>query len=101
MKKISSILLFSSALILLNSCADYHLRQGNRLFNQWAYSEAIPEYQKAQSKKPSSQAAIGIAESERLMNNTVKAEEDYAKVVALKEAQPVHKLRYAQLLMIN
>jgi len=101
MKKVSSIILFASALILLNSCADYHLRQGNRLFNQWAYSQAIPEYEKAQSKKPSAQAAIGIAESYRKMNNTVKAEDAYAKVVSMSEAEPIHKLHYAQLLMIN
>ena len=101
MKKISSILLFASTLILLSSCADYHLRQGNRLFNQWAYSEAIPEYEKAQSKKPSAQAAIGIAESYRQMNNTVKAEDAYAKVVAMNDAKAIHKFHYAQVLMIN
>jgi peptidoglycan-associated lipoprotein len=101
MKKISGIILFSSALTILASCADYHLRQGNRLFNQYAYTEAIPEYEKALSKKPSKDAEIGIAESHRLMNNTVKAEEGYAKVVERKDALPVHKLRYAQMLMIN
>jgi peptidoglycan-associated lipoprotein len=101
MKKVSTIFLFCSAIILLTSCADYHLRQGNRLFNQWAYSNAIPEYEKALSKKPSFAAQVGIAESHRQMNNTVKAEEAYAKVVESSEAQAVHRLRYAQLLMIN
>jgi len=101
MKKIFYIILVLPALILLNSCADYHLRQGNRLFKQFAYSEAIPEYEKALSKKPSADAEIGIAESHRLMNNTAKAEESYAKVVERSDVQPIHKLRYAQLLMIN
>src|SRR4051812_48063658 len=101
MKKIFSLLIFSSALFLLSSCADYHLRQGNRLFKQFAYSQAIPEYEKAQSKKPSAAAEVGIAESNRLMNNTAKAEEGYAKLVERNDALPVYKLRYAQLLMIN
>jgi peptidoglycan-associated lipoprotein len=100
MKKIFLPAIISS-IILLSGCADYHLRQGNRLFSQYAYSEAIPEYEKALSKKPSFAAEVGIAESHRLMNNTVKAEEGYAKVVESTEVQPIHKFRYAQLLMIN
>jgi hypothetical protein len=73
MKKISYLILFSAAVILLNSCADYHLRQGNRLFNEYAYSQAIPEYEKSLNKKPSFAAEVGIAESYRKMNNMAKA----------------------------
>jgi peptidoglycan-associated lipoprotein len=101
MKKIISLAIISSTVLLLSSCADYHLRQGNRLFKEYAYSEAIPEYQKALRKKSSFTAELGIAESNRLMNNTVKAEEGYAKVVESSQAEPIHKFRYAQLLMIN
>jgi peptidoglycan-associated lipoprotein len=101
MKKISSLILLSTGLLFLSSCADYHLRQGNRLSKQFAYSEAIPEYEKAESKKPSMAAEVGIAESHRMMNNTVNAEQAYAKVVERKDAQAIHKLRYAQMLMIN
>jgi peptidoglycan-associated lipoprotein len=100
MKKIFSLTIISGAMVLLSSCADYHLRQGNRLFSQLRYSEAIPEYEKA-LKKPSFAAEVGIAESHRLMNNTVKAEEGYAKVVESPQVEPIHKFRYAQLLMIN
>ncbi|MCX6291104.1 MAG: OmpA family protein [Bacteroidetes bacterium] len=94
-------LLQATALFLLSGCATYHLRQGNRLFNSLAYTDAIVEYQKALGKKDLPQAQIQLAESYRLTNNTVKAEDAYSKVVQLKECEPVHKLRYAQLLMRN
>ena len=87
--------------VLLSGCASYHVRQGNRLFNSLAYSDAIVEYQKALGKKDFPQADIGLAECYRLTNNTQKAEEAYARVVKLKECEPIHRLRYAQLLMRN
>jgi hypothetical protein len=92
MKKIFSLAIISGVIVLLSSCADYHLRQGNRLFSQLRYSEAIPEYEKA-LKKPSFRAEVGIAESHRLMNNTVKAEESYAKVVESTQVEPIHKFQ--------
>ena len=94
---------FSLALLsislLMSGCANYHIRQGNHYFNDLAYNKAIPEYQKGLSKKTNDAAQISLAESFRKMNNLPKAEEEYAKVVLLKDAQPIHKLRYAQMLM--
>src|SRR6185295_9592947 len=95
------LLLQLVAIFLLSGCASYHVRQGNRLFNSLAYSQAIVEYQKALGKKSFPEAQIKLAESYRLTNNTLKAEDEYSKVVQLKEAEPIHKLRYAQLLMRN
>jgi len=97
-KKLFSVLLIAAGL-LLSGCASYHLRQGNRLYKDLAYSQAIEEYQKGLSKKENAAARIKLAESYRKMNNLPKAEEEYAKVVLLPEAEPVHKLRYGQLLM--
>ena len=62
---------------------------------------AIEEYQKTLSKKEFPKGRINMAESYRQMNDLAKAEEAYAKVVTLPEAEPIHKLRYAQLLMRN
>src|SRR5437870_199667 len=101
MKRYSIIIAASTGMMLLYSCASYHVRQGNRLFNSMAYNSAIGEYEKALSKKPFPQAEVGVAESYRLVNNTTKAEDAYAKVVTLPDVQPIHKLRYAQLLMRN
>ena len=95
------IFLSLAIVIVLSGCASYHVRQGNRLFNSLAYSDAIVEYQIALSKKDFPVAIINLAESYRLMNNTQQSEEVYAKVVLLKECQPIHKFRYAQMLMRN
>ncbi len=97
-KKIFSVAIIAAA-FLLSGCASYHLRQGNRLYKDLAYSMAIEEYQKGLSKKENAAARIKLAESYRKMNNLQKAEEEYAKVVLLPEAEPIHKLRYGQLLM--
>lgn len=86
-------------MIMASGCATYHVRQGNRLFNSLAYTDAIVEYQKALVKKDIPEADIKLAECYRLTNNSQQAEDAYAKVVQLKECEPVHKLRYAQLLM--
>ena len=97
-KKLFSLALISISL-LLSGCASYHLRQGNRLYKDLAYSMAIEEYQKGLSKKENAAARIKLAESYRKMNNLPKAEEEYAKIVLTPEAEPIHKLRYGQLLM--
>ena len=100
MKRHSEGLIIQAAIILLLcGCASYHLKEGNRLYDGMAYSEAIEEYQKALSKKDFVEARINLAESYRLVNNIQKAEEGYSQVVKLKECKPVHKLKYAQLLM--
>src|SRR5436190_884757 len=95
------LVLSATILVILSGCAAYHVRQGNRLYNSLAYTDAIVEYQKALGKKDFPEADIKLAECYRLTNNTQKAEEAYAKVVQLKEAEPIHKLRYGQLLMRN
>jgi len=59
-----------------------HYREGKRLYNSMAYNEAIPEFQKTLSKRSIPDAQIKLAESYRLTNNTDKAIEEYAKVVA-------------------
>ncbi len=98
-KSFSYVSVLTLVVVILSSCASYHARQGNRLFADMAYSEATKEYQKALGKKSIAQAQINLAESYRLMNDLSKAEEAYSKVVQLKEVEPVHRLRYAQLLM--
>ena len=102
MKRNSELILLQVAIIfLLSGCASYHLKEGNRLFNGLAYSDAIEEYHKALSRKNYAEARINLAESYRLTNNIQKAEEFYNQVVQLKECLPEHKLKYAQLLMRN
>ena len=97
-KPLSRLLIVS---MLFSGCASYHIRQGNRLFDDLAYSMAIKEYQKGLSKKEFPEARIKMAESYRKMNDLPRAEEAYAKAVQMPQIQPVHKLHYAQILMRN
>jgi len=101
--KFSDIKTFSFLIlaVFLTGCASYHVRQGNRHYNEMAYSLAIKEYQKGLSKREFPQARIKLAESYRKINDIARAEETYAKAVTLPQAQPVHKLHYAQILMRN
>ncbi len=92
---------FSSVIFLLSSCASYHIRQGNRLYNDLAYSSAITEYQKGLSKKEFPQARLKLAECYRRINDLPNAEAAFAKAIQLPQAQPIHKLHYAQILMRN
>jgi outer membrane protein OmpA-like peptidoglycan-associated protein/tetratricopeptide (TPR) repeat protein len=87
--------------VLLSGCAGYHIRQGNRMYDDLAYSMAIQEYQKGLSKKDFPAARIKLAESYRKLNDLQHAEEAFAKAVQYPEIQPVNKLHFAQILMRN
>ena len=97
-KSFSSLLI---GMLLLSGCASYHIRQGNRLYNELAYSMAITEYQKGLSKKEFPNVRIKLAECYRKMNDLPHAEEAFSTAVQLPETQPVHKLHYGQILMKN
>jgi outer membrane protein OmpA-like peptidoglycan-associated protein/tetratricopeptide (TPR) repeat protein len=97
-KRHSYLLIF---VFLLSGCASYHIRQGNRLYNDFAYTSAIMEYQKGLSKKEFPQARLKLAEAYRKINDLPNAEAAYAKAIQLPQAQPIHKLHYAQILMRN
>jgi outer membrane protein OmpA-like peptidoglycan-associated protein/tetratricopeptide (TPR) repeat protein len=94
--KLSRLLVFS---LIFSGCASYHVRQGNRQFDDLAYSSAIEEYQKALSKKEFPNARLKLAECYRKINDIPRAEEAFAKAVQLPQAQPIHKLHYGQILM--
>jgi peptidoglycan-associated lipoprotein len=97
-KSVSSLMLVA---LLLSGCAAYHVRQGNRMYDDLAYSMAITEYQKGLSKKDFPSARIKLAECYRKLNDLPRAEEAYAKAVQYPQIQPVHKLHYGQVLMRN
>jgi len=99
MKKVTHHTLLFSSILLMSSCAMYHYNQGNHFYEQMAYHEAIPEYQRALSSKEIDDAHVKLADSYRQVNDVDKALEEYAKVVQLKDVQPRHYLEYARLLM--
>jgi outer membrane protein OmpA-like peptidoglycan-associated protein len=76
--------------------------KGDKYFKEFAYANAIVEYEKVLLKSPDDPHALrNIAESYRLINNTVKSEYYYGKIVKLEDARPVDKFHYAQALMYN
>jgi outer membrane protein OmpA-like peptidoglycan-associated protein/tetratricopeptide (TPR) repeat protein len=99
------IAIFSSLVLFLFISSSVKAQDGilykaNKLYNLMAYSEAIPKYEEVLKKDSSkSEALIKLADCYRLTNNVEKAVVAYSKVVKLKEALPIHKLYYAQLLM--
>src|SRR5215212_8782255 len=87
--------------IILTGCADSFYKAGNKYYNDLAYAKAAEQYEKALKKKNIPDARFKLADSYRKMNNSVKAEENYAIAVTLPEAQAIHKFYYAQQLMKN
>ncbi|MFM2134813.1 MAG: hypothetical protein RL021_213 [Bacteroidota bacterium] len=87
--------------VLLSGCASYHMRQGNRLYDNMAYSEAVKEYEKALDSPHRSQAQRRLASSYLRMNNTQKALQYYGTVVkdTAVKADRNERQRYASLLM--
>jgi len=70
MKKTYPILLLSLGLILGGCGAQYYVKQGNKKYDAYAYSDAVAQYKKALDKKPLYEAKAKLANSYRLMNNT-------------------------------
>lgn len=94
-------LLILSAVIILSGCADSMYKSGNKHYNNYGYSKAAASYEKALKKKNIPDARMKLADCYRKMNNSVKAEENYALAVTLPEAKAIHKFYYAQALMQN
>ena len=88
-------------MIILAGCADSYYKSGNKYYNDLAYAKAAEQYEKALKKKNIPDARFKLADCYRKMNNSVKAEEQYAIAVTLPEAQAIHKFYYAQQLMKN
>jgi outer membrane protein OmpA-like peptidoglycan-associated protein/tetratricopeptide (TPR) repeat protein len=74
--------------------------KANMMYKSMGYLDAIPVYEQVLRDDPGNPAAlIELADCYRLTKNFGKAAETYAKVVQLKDVQPIHKLYYAQALM--
>jgi outer membrane protein OmpA-like peptidoglycan-associated protein/tetratricopeptide (TPR) repeat protein len=77
-------------------------RKADRLYENFAYALAIDEYQSVFAQKtPGLKGAQKLAESYRLTGRTKEAEEWYAKVVAMPEADPINTFYYAEALRSN
>lgn len=98
-----SVLMAAAMMIGMMETASgqYAIRQADAQAGLYNYARAVPLYEKAYSKKTTSEAARGVAEGYRLMNNYEAAEPWYAKLVAIPDHTPVDELHYAGILMSN
>ena len=97
---IPSVLILAS-IIILSGCVDSMYKTGNKHYDNMAYSKAAASYEKVLKKKNIPDARFKLADCYRRMNNSLKAEENYAQAVTLPEAKAIHKFYYAKALMQN
>lgn len=78
------------------------MNAGNRAFSKFNFQRAIDIYTRIITKNPSNNAAMEkLADSYRLINNTVEAEKWYGTLAALPNAKAANILQYAQALKAN
>ncbi len=78
-----------------------YYKQGNKQYDNLRFSKAAEYFSKTLEKKDVPAARVGLANAHRQMNNTVKAEEDYALVVSQPDVAPINYFHYARMLMAN
>jgi outer membrane protein OmpA-like peptidoglycan-associated protein/tetratricopeptide (TPR) repeat protein len=78
------------------------LRKANVLYNQKAFSEAIPYYEKAREfDNTNKQILANLGDCYRMTNNTTGMIHCYGELVRSGNADPIHELYYGQALMEN
>ncbi len=88
-------------LLFAAACVSVKLRTANSYYDDFAFADAIKNYEAVLAKKMIPEAAIKLADCYRQVNNPVKAEQWYNTIVKLPDAKPEHKYYYAEALMEN
>jgi tetratricopeptide (TPR) repeat protein len=99
MKPIALLALLLAAFPLLGQRA--RLEKADKLFHQYAFSQAAGLYEKALARQDNTQARINLAECYRLTQDFEKAEYWYSQAVGRPGVNPVFKLYYGQMLQSN
>lgn len=100
-RKQISLLLVISCSVFLSGCLQIRLRNANESYEQFAYAEAVKDYEWVLNRKKIPEATVNIAESYRQMGNSVKTEYWYRKALKLPNANPGWKLYLAEALKKN
>lgn len=95
------VLMIISTMFTVHANAQYALKQARDQDSLYNYTRAIPFYEKAFRKKPTAEAARGVARAYDKQRNFTLAESWYAKLVALKDHTPQDEFHYAQSLISN
>ena len=95
------IIIFVLAGITLTGCLPIRLRTANENYQQFAYAEAIRDFEWVLQRKKVPEAIPLLADCYRQTGNSVKAEYWYKKAVKLPDANEQWKLFLAEALMKN
>ncbi|HMT29570.1 MAG TPA: hypothetical protein PKD91_09855 [Bacteroidia bacterium] len=87
--------------LTFSSCKSLNLRIAENYYEQYAYSKAIPKYEKALRKDFVPEAANHLAESYRKTGNSLNAEIWYKRLVKSPQVKLEYKLSLAEVLMEN
>ncbi|HKR07281.1 MAG TPA: OmpA family protein [Bacteroidia bacterium] len=85
----------------ITGCLSVKLRTANSYYDDYAFADAIKNYEAVLEKKYNPDAIIKLADCYRQTNNSLKAEQWYSEVVKLPNTLPEYKLYYAEALMEN
>ncbi len=86
---------------LLTSCTAIKLRNANAYYEEYAYADAIKNYESVLSRKSLPGAMGRLGDCYRLTGQSEKAELWYGKLVRMKAADPLQTYYYAEALMEN
>ena len=75
-----------SMILIFSGCLSIRLRTANENYQQFAYAEAIKDFEWVLQKKKIYEAIPLLADCYRQTGNTVKAEYWYAKAIKLPDA---------------
>jgi len=100
-KNITTSCLVLLSLFILSGCSKIYTALGDKNMEQLQYVKAAKNYEKAVSKKSDNVAQKKLANTYRLMNETKKGVDAYAKVINQPNAEPIDRFYYAQMLIAN
>ncbi len=100
-KNITTSCLVLLSLFILSGCSKIYIALGDKNMEQLQYVKAAKNYEKAVAKKANNIAQKKLANTYRLMNDTKKGVDAYAKVIGQTNAEPVDRFYYAQMLIAN
>lgn len=101
MIKLAARTIALGAVLALAGCSGMYFKQGKKLYETLKYDKAINYFERALEKNNIPDARVKLANSYRNVNNTVKAEANYAEVVNQPDVEPINYFNYGRMLMAN
>lgn len=93
--------LFLLSVLIMSGCSKIYVSMGDKKMEQLQYIKAAKNYEKALAKKQKPEVQKKLANTYRLLNDTKKGVDAYAKVVNQPGSEPIDLFYYAQMLIAN